>query len=103
MRLLVSWAAVCALGGILSSSREGPPYVYRVANLAPWACLVAAAGAAALASRVPAFLARSRTALAAAAVVLFIGSGAANGWLLSAGGARCPDFGPAFGTVATQL
>jgi len=44
-RLVVTWYAVCVLGGVLSLSREGPPYVYRVANLGPWACLVAAAGA----------------------------------------------------------
>ena len=100
-RVVITWYAVCVLGGVLSRSREGPPYVYRVANLAPWACLVAAVGAVAawdrLRPRVPGLAAP----LGAAAVLS--AAGAFNFWILFVLGPTCPDFGPALGTVETQL
>jgi len=100
-RLVVTWYAVCVLGGVLSQSREGPPYAYRVANLAPWACLVAGVGAVAAWDRLRPRVSR-RTALLGALVVLGA-AGALNFWILFVRGPVCPDFGLAFGTAETQL
>jgi len=100
-RLVVTWYAVCVLGGVLSLSREGPPYVYRVANLGPWACLVAAAGAVAAWDRL-----RPRVSGPVAVLGALGGlgvAGALNFWILFVRGPACPDFGPAFGTTETQL
>jgi 4-amino-4-deoxy-L-arabinose transferase-like glycosyltransferase len=100
-RLLVTWYAVCVLGGVLSRSREGPPYVLRVGNLAPWACLVAALGAVAAWDRLRARSSPPTALLAAAATLA--GAAALNFWILFVRGPACPDFGLAFGTSETQI
>ena len=107
-RLLVTWYVVCVLGGVLSVSQEGAPYVYRTANLAPWACMVAAAGGMDLARRLMALRptwATLRLPIAAATVLLL--TGALNATVLFGLGPRCPDvprvFGTAEATVGTWL
>ena len=102
--LQLTWRAILmgsVLGGVLSQSREGPPYAYRVANLAPWACLVAGVGAVAAWDRLRPRVS-GRTALLGALVVLGAAS-ALNFWILFVRGPVCPDFGLAFGTAETQL
>ncbi len=101
VRLLVSWPAILALGGILSASGEGPPYPYRVLSLAPWACLVAAIGGIALWNATRARLAAPvRVALAAAAL---LGIVAINAWVLFVAGPREPGTQRVYGTAATRL
>lgn len=101
VRLLVSWPAIMALGGILSTSGEGPPYPYRVLGLAPWACLVAAIGASALWDALRARLAVTvRVALAATALLLVV---AVNAWVIFVAGPREPGTLRVYGTAATRL
>ena len=101
-RLLITWYCVCVLGGILSVSREGPPYVYRVANLAPWACVIASVGAVAAWQRIRRTPLPSSSAIVASALVLALAL-AANVWILFVRSPNCPDIPPAFGTVETQV
>lgn len=101
VRLLVSWPAIMALGGILSTSGEGPPYPYRTLSLAPWACLVAALGGIALWDATRARLAAPlRAALAAAALLIIM---AVNAWVLFVAGPRDPGTQRVYGTAATRL
>jgi 4-amino-4-deoxy-L-arabinose transferase-like glycosyltransferase len=100
-RVVITWYAICVLGGVLSQSRDGPPYVYRVANLAPWACLIAAVGAVAAWDHLRPRVSGSVAPFGAAAV---LGAAAAfNFWILFVRGPSCPDFSLAFGTAETQL
>jgi hypothetical protein len=101
LRLLLSWPLVMALGGILSTSGEGPPYPYRVLSLAPWACLVAAIGGIALWDAARARLAiHVRGALPAATLLAIV---LANGWVLFVAGPADPGSGRVYGTAATRL
>jgi len=100
--LLVSWGLVCLAGGVLSISGEGPPYPFRVANLAPWACLVAALGgvglwrALAAGGRRPRILAPAAAAALAAVV-------AANAWVYFVRGPAYPGTAAVYATVETRL
>jgi hypothetical protein len=101
LRLLISWPAIMVLGGVLSTSGEGPPYPYRVLALAPWACLVAALGAVtfwdAAATRVSAFVRRATAALALLAVI------AINAWVLFIAGPADPGTRHVYGVAPTRL
>jgi hypothetical protein len=105
-RLLLSLFPVVLLGGVLSSSREGPPYVYRVANVAPWACIVAGLGASTFQLRGPGLPAswsapqRRRAVTAVAVACLTVGLNAGILWF---GYAKMPDFVTAFGTLENRL
>jgi len=100
-RLLLTWPAVMVIGGILSTSGEGPPYPYRVLSLAPWACLVAAIGGVALwdfvSSRAAPVVRGAVAALALLSVV------AVNAWVLFLAGPRDPGTRHVYGTAATRL
>jgi len=89
------------LGGVLSISGEGPPYPYRVLALAPWACLVAAIGAATLwdaaAIRLPPLLRRTAAILALLAVI------AINAWVLFIAGPADPGTRHVYGVAPTRL
>jgi len=102
-RLMITWFAVCVLGGVLSESREGPPYVYRVANLAPWACLLTGIGATAWWDGVRILLSRPRWAPRLLPSAVLAAAAAVNFWILFVKGPRCPDFALAFGTVETRV
>jgi len=100
-RLLLTWPAVMILGGVLSTSGEGPPYPYRVLALGPWACLVAAIGGIALwdfvSSRIAPVVLRAVATLALLAIV------AINAWVLFIAGPRDPGTRHVYGTAATRL
>ncbi|HET9768921.1 MAG TPA: glycosyltransferase family 39 protein [Thermoanaerobaculia bacterium] len=100
-RLLLSWPAVMVLGGVLSTSGEGPPYPYRVLALAPWACLVAAIGATtvwdAAVTRSAPFLRRAAATLVLLAVV------AINAWVLFIAGPADPGTRHVYGVAPTRL
>ncbi|HEV8628846.1 MAG TPA: hypothetical protein VGV61_00915, partial [Thermoanaerobaculia bacterium] len=105
-RLLLSWPLVMVLGGVLSTSGEGPPFPYRVSSLAPWSCLVAALGGVALwdaatgsfaATPRRRLLARGIAAVALAAVVVI------NGWALLVAWPADPGTRRAFGTTPTRV
>jgi hypothetical protein len=95
-RLLVSWPLVLVLGGVLSRSGEGPPYPYRVASLAPWACLVAALGGVALWERAG----RARLPLATVALAAVVGI---NAWALFVAWPGDPGTRRIHGTAPTRL
>jgi hypothetical protein len=101
LRLLLSWPLVMALGGVLSTSGEGPPYPYRVLSLAPWACLVASIGGIALwdfaRSRLPPLIRRAAVAVALLAIV------AINAYVLFVAGPRDPGTQRVYGTAATRF
>jgi len=100
-RLLLSWPLVMALGGLLSTSGEGPPYPYRVLSLAPWACVVAALGGISLWGGLSARLAVGRVrGLAAVAVLAVV---AVNGWVLFVAGPADPGTQRVYGTAATRV
>lgn len=103
-RLLLSLFPIVVLGGVLSSSGEGAPYVYRVANLAPWACILAGLGMSDIQGRLAGGLVawpdrNRRWALAAAAFAMVV----VNACILSYGYGRMPDFVTAFGTLEHRL
>ncbi len=99
--LLLSWPALMVLGGVLSTSGEGPPYPYRVLALAPWACLVAAIGATtvwdAVAERSTPFLRRAAATLVLGAVV------AINAWVLFIAAPADPGTRHVYGVAPTSL
>jgi len=100
-RLLLTWPAFMVLGGVLSTSGEGPPYPYRVLALAPWACLVAAIGGTWLWDLVRA---RSTSSVRrTAAVVALLGVVAINAWVLFLAGPRDPGTRHVYGTAPTRL
>jgi dolichyl-phosphate-mannose-protein mannosyltransferase len=96
--LLVSWFAVCVMGGVLSQSPEGAPYPYRVGNLAPWMCVVAALGVTALWPRLGSPSVRAGLAAAGAGVIL-----AWNGLVLFRATPASADVASVFGTMETRL
>jgi 4-amino-4-deoxy-L-arabinose transferase-like glycosyltransferase len=98
-RMLVSWFAISILAGVLSVSPEGPPYTFRVANLAPWACLVAAMGGVWLWDRLAS---RVRIAQALAALVLTVVL-AINYWVVFVAGAAYPGNLRVYGVAPTQI
>lgn len=101
VRLLLSWPAIMVLGGVLSTSGEGPPYPYRVLSLAPWACLVAAIGGFALWDAMRARLAAPlRIPVATAALLAVVG---VNGWVLFVAGPADPRTQRVYGTAPTRL
>jgi 4-amino-4-deoxy-L-arabinose transferase-like glycosyltransferase len=100
-RLLLSWPLAMAMGGILSTSGEGPPYPYRVLSLAPWACLVAALGGVSLWDGLSARLARGKVRCLAAAALLAVV--AVNGWVLFVAGPADPATQRVYGTAATRV
>lgn len=100
-RLLLTWPAFMVLGGVLSTSGEGPPYPYRTLALAPWACLVAAIGGTWLWD-----LARARSASSVrrtAAAVALLGVVAVNAWILFVAGPGDPGTRHVYGTAPTRL
>jgi 4-amino-4-deoxy-L-arabinose transferase-like glycosyltransferase len=100
-RLLLTWPAFMVLGGVLSTSGEGPPYPYRVLALAPWACLAAAIGGVALwdATR-NRFTRPTRVGIATIALLAVL---AVNAWVLFIAGPRDPGTRHVYGTVPTRL
>ena len=99
--LLLSWPALMVLGGVLSTSGEGPPYPYRVLALAPWACLVAAIGATtvwdAVAKRWAMPLRRAAATLVLGGVV------AINAWVLFIAAPADPGTRHVYGVAPTSL
>ena len=103
-RLMASWYLICVLGGVLSQSGEGAPYVYRVANLAPWACIVAAVGGAtAMGTLLTAFPAIGLPKVRALRTGTLALAACLNAGIIFLLGMKCPDLGPAFGTTEVQV
>lgn len=104
LRALAAWVGAQLLGGVLSVSSGGPPYAYRVAGLAPWACLIAALGAVASWECLAPAGARAgwRRLAAASALLLLLAAGAANGWVLFVRDPAVPGIELAYGTVETR-
>ncbi len=102
-RALAAWVGIQLLGGVLSHSGEGPPYAYRVASVAPWACLVAALGAVALwRSLIPALGSRARRVAVASAFVILVAAGTVDAWVLFVRGPENRALELAYGTVEAR-
>lgn len=96
-RMLITWFAIVILGGVLSVSPEGPPYPYRVANLAPWACLVAAIGGVWLFDRVSS---PRRIVLATSFLIAIV---VMNAWVVFVGAPAYPGSARVYGVAPTQI
>ena len=102
VRMLITFFCICVLGGVLSISREGAPYSFRVANLAAWASLIAGLGASGLIRWLR--LTASKNVPAAVVITACLSlTVICNAYLLFIMGKRCPDFVTTFGTVETRL